>query len=98
MSQQEMEELRKRLFLNPTGKVSVAFEPHEDGSYAALFRCETCDEGLRWLPEQGWWECPQCLYELRAEESVRLVDSLKKALKGLHKDARRKAGLWVWGS
>jgi hypothetical protein len=98
MGQQEMEELRRRLFLNPVGKVIVAFESSEDGSHVAVFKCETCEDVLRWQPNGCWWECPECLYELRPEESVRLASSLKLALKTLDKDARRKAGRWVWGS
>jgi transcription initiation factor IIE alpha subunit len=96
MGQPEMDVLRKHLHLRHGGQLRVTFE---DPYLLPMFECVSCAEKMTWEPTRGWWNCPDCGYELTPDEARDIVQKLTAALKLLKTDVRlkrRRTGLGLW--
>lgn len=78
-------------------QVRVLFE---DPFAALQFECFNCLKKMTWNAPRGWWNCPECEYELSPDEARDVVQRLTAALKLLKEDVgskrqRKGFGLWV---
>jgi len=95
----QMDELRQHLRLVHTGQLRVVFESQPGlGFLVPSFECTACERNLDWNFERGWWNCPECGYELTTQEAVLLVGRLKAGLNLLKRDVSRRnsGGFWTW--
>lgn len=95
MGRLEMEELRRKLRLEHEGRVRVVFPyPY----MLPTFECVPCAETMLWLPEQKWWACPECSYELTQVEALEISKVLIHSSARFKSDINRKRnrGLWTW--
>lgn len=94
MGQAEMDKLRQQLHLRHEGQVRIIF----DEPYALLtFECSTCLEKMDWDASRGWWNCPDCGYEVTVSEAQEIALKLTQAVKYLNTDVRRKSGTGGFG-
>lgn len=87
MGQSEMDQLRKSLHLRHGGQLRVLLE---DPYLFTVFECVSCAEKMTWDSTRGWWNCPDCGYELTPDEAQDIVLKLTAALKLLKTDVRSK--------
>lgn len=72
----------------------------EDPFELPQFECFSCLKKMTWNASRGWWNCPECEYELAPDEAQAIVQKLASALELLKKDVsskrpRKGFGLWV---
>lgn len=62
----------------------------EDPFETPQFECFACLKKMTWDSSRGWWNCPECGYELSPDEARNVVQKLTAALKLLKDDVSSK--------
>ena len=85
--------IRQELKLHADGQVRMAFEGDDR---VPVFECFPCESLLLWSEDAGWWECPDCSYELTPAEAEELLHLALLRLELRVMDVRRKQGKGRW--
>jgi hypothetical protein len=88
-----LQSMRQELKLNADGQVRMCFEGHQR---VPVFECFPCEALMLWREEQGWWQCPECSYELTPAEAEELLHLALLRLELRVMDVRRKQGKGRW--
>ena len=84
-----MDLLRQHLRLVHGGQVRVLFEhPY----LSPKFECAACEQKMHWEVNKGWWNCPDCGYELTPNEAGEIVLMLASGIRLLKSDVKQKRG------
>ena len=86
---------RHALYIPPLEKVRVVFLARQLGArseVAARFECLTCELPMEWKPQEQYWACPECEYEMTRKEARVLHVLMADALNDLVGVERS----WLW--